>query len=125
MGPVLVLLLAAAMPDLTALNRMIARFAPTEIRADTSELSSGDRKALAKLIEASRVVDDLFLAQMWSGNHALYGKLRKDATPLGKARPHYFLHQQRPLVGARRFRVFIPGVPPRKPPRAPISTPRI
>ncbi|HWQ52602.1 MAG TPA: hypothetical protein VN442_02885 [Bryobacteraceae bacterium] len=114
MGPVLVLLLAAAMPDLTALNRMIARFAPTEIRADTSVLSPGDRRALAKLIEASRVVDDLFLAQMWSGNQALYGKLRNDVTPLGKARLHYFLINKSPWSSLDDFAAFIPGVPPRK-----------
>ncbi len=57
---------------------------------DISKLSPGDRKALVKLIEASRILDSIFLKQLWSGNPALYEKLRRDTTPLGKARLHYF-----------------------------------
>jgi len=53
-------------PDLSQLQKMIARFAPTELRADVSKLSPGDRKALGKLIEASRVLNDIFLQQMCS-----------------------------------------------------------
>jgi hypothetical protein len=44
------------------------RFAPTEIRADLSKLSPADRKALAKLVEASKIMDALFLRQVWAGN---------------------------------------------------------
>lgn len=83
-------LMLAVIPALPELNRMIARFAPTELRVDTSSLSAGDRKALAKLIEASRMIDDVFLAQLWSGNHELLVELEKDKSPLGKARLHYF-----------------------------------
>ena len=46
--------------SLADLQRMIARFAPTEIRVDTSALSAGDQKALVKLIEASRIVNTIF-----------------------------------------------------------------
>jgi hypothetical protein len=84
------LALTANIPDLAQLEKMIARFTPTELRADISKLSPGDRQSLAKLIEASRVLDDIFLNQLWSGNQALYAKLRSDKTPLGKARLHYF-----------------------------------
>src|SRR6185437_1069187 len=38
----------AAVPDQAELQKMAARFAPVELRADTSKLSPGDRKALAK-----------------------------------------------------------------------------
>ena len=67
---------------LAELNRMIARFAPTEIRVDTSALSAGDRKALAHLIAAARAIDDIFLTQLWSGNHTLLAQLEKDKVEL-------------------------------------------
>src|SRR3954465_15179207 len=68
-------------PDLNELKRMSARFAPTPLEVDTSKLTAGDQKALLKLIEAARVIDDLFLTQYWSGNHKLYEELKKDTTP--------------------------------------------
>ena len=37
----------------------IRRFAPTDLSADTSQLSEGDRKALNKLIEAAKLLDPL------------------------------------------------------------------
>src|SRR5450432_3879461 len=77
-------------PDLTQLQKMIARFTPTELRADVSKLSPGDRQALVKMIEASELLNGIFLKQMWSGNQTLSEKLGHDTTPLGKARLHYF-----------------------------------
>ena len=93
---------AATIPDLAELNRMIARFAPATLTADTSKLSPGDKQALAKLLDAARVIDDIFQVQLWSGNPALKAKLAQDSTPLGKARYHYFLVEQRPVVGSGR-----------------------
>src|SRR6266853_4252595 len=77
-------------PDVDELNRMAARFAPVPLKVDLSGLSAGDKKALAKLVEAAHVVNHLFMQQLWSGNLALYHKLQQDKTPLGKARLHYF-----------------------------------
>lgn len=82
LGCMVVSMKAATVPEL---ERMIARFAPTELRVDISGLSGGDRQALGKLIEAGRVIDRIFLSQLWSGNLALYEKLKADHTPLGKA----------------------------------------
>ena len=39
------------------------RFVPTEITADVSKLSYGDRQALDKLIEAAKLMDSLYLIQ--------------------------------------------------------------
>ena len=118
MGPLLVLLFAAAMPDLAALKTMIARFAPTEIRADTAALSPADRKALVKLVQASRILDDVFLSQMWDGNHGLRASLRRDGSPLGRARLHYFTINKSPWSALDGFTAFIPGAPARKLPGA-------
>jgi len=68
------------------LNAMAKRFAPVELRADTSTLSKGDRAAIAKLIEAAKIVDTLQLRQRWANNEALWAALQKDNSPLGKAR---------------------------------------
>ena len=70
-------------PDLNELKRMSVRFAPTPLEVDTSKLSAGDQKALVKLVEAARVIDDLFLTQYWSGNHKLHEQLKKDIKPIG------------------------------------------
>ena len=110
---------AAQVPDLDQLNTMIARFAPTEMRADTSSsLSPGDKQALAKLIEAARIVDEIFMKQLWSGNIALYNKLKADPSPLGKARLHYFWINKGPWSDLDGHAAFLPGVPDRKPPGA-------
>ncbi len=102
-------------PDLTGLQKMAARFTPTPIRVDVSKLSAGDRKALVKLIEASRILNEVFMQQYWSGDVALYEKLQRDMTPLGKARLHYFWLNKGPWSNIDDDAPFIPGVPAHKP----------
>jgi hypothetical protein len=97
---------------------MEARFAPVEMRVDTAGLSPGDRKALVKLIEAARLIDDIFLNQLWSGNQAMYAQLKKDTTPLGKARLDYFWLSKGPWSDLDDHAAFIGGAPPRKLPGA-------
>jgi len=80
----------AAPASLADLNKMTQRFAPVALTADTTQLSAGDRKAIAKLIEAAKIIDVLQLRQRWSGNEALWAALQKDQSPLGQARLHYF-----------------------------------
>ena len=102
-------------PGAPELNRMAARFAPTDLQVSVSALSAGDRAALAKLVMAGRIMDDIFLQQYWSGNVALYKKLQKDETPLGKARLNYFWINKSPWSNLDEFKAFLPGVPSRKP----------
>jgi len=114
----LAMTILAAIPDLAELNRMIARFAPAEIRADASQLALGDQKALQKLLEAARVIDDIFITQLWSGNAALRDKLAKDTSPLGQARTHYFNLNKGPWSDLDDHEAFVPGVPAKKLPGA-------
>ena len=111
-------LATAAVSDLAELNRMIARFAPAQLRVDTSGLAPGDQKALPKILEAARVIDELFLTQLWSGNAALRARLAKDTTPLGKARLHYFDLNKGPWSDLDDHQAFLPDVPPKKLPGA-------
>ncbi len=109
---------ATAVPDLAQLQKMTARFAPTDMNVDLSKLSEGDRKALVKLVEAARIIDDIFMTQYWSGDHALYSKLQGDPTPLGKARLHYFWINKGPWSSLDNDTAFVPGVPEHKLPGA-------
>ena len=107
----------AARPDAAALRRAEARFAPVDLRVDLSRLPPSERAALAKLVEAARVMDALFLRQVWAGNEALLLALARDETPLGRARLQAFLRYKGPWSRLDGDRAFIPGVPP-KPPEA-------
>jgi hypothetical protein len=102
-------------PDLNELNRMAARFAPAPLEVDLSGLSAGDKKALARLIEAGGIVNHIFMQQLWSGDLALYRKLEQDKSPLGQARLHYFWINKSPWSEIDEHKAFIPGVPQRKP----------
>ncbi|HLQ12779.1 MAG TPA: hypothetical protein VK130_05985 [Steroidobacteraceae bacterium] len=101
--------------SLAELRRMSARFALTPLVVNTSALSSGDRKALVKLIEAARIIDELYLDQVWRGNAAEQARLLADHSPLGRARLHYFLFDKGPWSQLDDFKAFVPGVPGRKP----------
>ncbi|PYR55497.1 MAG: hypothetical protein DMF85_19415, partial [Acidobacteria bacterium] len=60
-----------SVPDTLKLQKMAARFAPTDIGADVSTLAPADRRVLAKLVAASKIIDALFLRQVWAGNDAM------------------------------------------------------
>jgi Peptidase family M49 len=117
MKPFVVLLAAAVMiPDLAHLKQMSARFAPVPVKYDISTLSTGDRQALPRLMEAARLLNLVFMDQIWSGNRALYAKLQQDSTPLGKERLDYFWLNKGPWSSLDDNTAFLPGVPERKPP---------
>src|SRR5881394_1505643 len=102
-------------PDTARLQQMAARFAPTDIGADLSNLTDGDRKVLAKLVEASKIVDALFLRQVWAGNDAMLVDLARDTSPEGRARLHYFLINKGPWSRLDHNAPFVPGAPTHKP----------
>lgn len=105
----------ATYPGTEELDAMAARFAPTPLSADTSGLTEGDRQALAKLIEAGRIMNDIFRRQLWTGNDSLLEQLRSDKTQLGEARLRLFDIYQGPWSDLDAHRAFIAGVPDRKP----------
>ncbi len=106
---------SAAVPNAEELQKMAARFAKAPLRVDVSKLDAGDRKALAKLIEAARVYNFIFMDQLWSGDRSLYQQLKKDTTELGRARLHYFWLNKGPWSDLDVHRAFLPGVPAVKP----------
>ncbi len=102
-------------PAMTALESQITRFAPVEITGDTTHLSPGDRAALTTLISAARVIDDLYILQVWTGNAALLKRLQADTSSMGKLRLQYFHINQSPWSKLDHDAPFIEGVPAERP----------
>src|SRR6185503_19714674 len=112
-----------AVPSTREVATMAARFAPAEIRADLTALPVTERRALAKLVDAARLMDSLFLRQVWAGNDAMLQELSHDAMVRSRgssaapaaeaaiARLHYFLINKGPWSRLDHNRVFIPGAP--------------
>src|SRR5437867_7555726 len=99
------------LPDTVALERMTTRFAATDIGADVSALPRPERTALAKLIDAAKIMDAIFLRQVWAGNEATLLDLLKDESRLGRARLHYVIVNKGPWSRIDQNEPFIPGVP--------------
>ncbi|QDE99741.1 MULTISPECIES: dipeptidyl-peptidase 3 family protein [Myxococcus] len=101
----------ARFPDAAELQRLTARFAPVELRVDLKALPESERRALARIVQASKLMDALFLRQRWAGNEPLLLDLVQDSTPLGRARLQAFLLDKGPWNSLDEARPFIPGVP--------------
>ncbi len=102
--------MAEELPNPEQLSSMAARFAPVDVKVDVASLPAPERAALAKLVEASRYVDALFMRQRFAGNNALLLQLLSDRTALGRARVDYFLLNKGPWSELDEDRAFLPGV---------------
>ena len=80
-----------------------------------STLPPNERQALAKLVEAAKVFDALFLRQVWAGNEPMLLTLLGDTSELGRARLHYFLINKGPWSRLDHNEPFVPGAPPKPP----------
>jgi hypothetical protein len=114
-------------PSATELNQMARRFAPVEIAADIGGLPAREREALGKLVEAARIMDAIFLRQVWEGSDALLQRLARETAVQARAdadrsranrngaapaaQLHYFLLNKGPWSRLDHNRPFIPGVP--------------
>ena len=98
-------------PSTAQLEKMTSRFIPTEITADVSKLSQADRRVLAKLVEASKIINGLFLRQVWTGNASMLIDLARDQTPEGLARLHYFRINKGPWSRLDDDKPFVLGAP--------------
>lgn len=69
---------------------LLSKFAPVEISADISFLPENEKRALAKLIAASRYMDEIFLRQVSLENPAIKKALASRHDELGKQAAAYF-----------------------------------
>jgi hypothetical protein len=74
-------------PDL---EKRVAQFVPTPLAADLSAVSAEDRKVLDKLVEAGKLMNEIFLRQTWAGNPALRERLKSLSGPHAEAARQYF-----------------------------------
>src|SRR5690349_18083640 len=74
---------AESLMDAATLEKKIAQFAVVDLDPDLSALPAAEKAALGKLIEASKVMDALFLRQVWSGNEPLLLDLIADPSREG------------------------------------------
>lgn len=92
-------------PDI---EKRVAQFAPTPLHADLSSLQGDDRKVLDKLVAASRLLNEVFLRQAWTGNPAMRDQLQSTTGPHAEAARRYFdlnfgpwdrLAERQPFIG--------------------------
>jgi hypothetical protein len=102
---------AAPAPGLPELKASLDQFAPTPLEVDLTGVTPADRKALARLVQAARVMDPLFMRQSWAGSEAWLVKLARDTTPLAGARLRFLLLNQGPWDRLQHDAAFLPGVP--------------
>ena len=90
------------------LRKMIAQFAPTEIKYDHSLLNARQKKVVENLYHAAKIIDDIFLDQVYSKNYQIREQLQKSNDPLDKLRLEYFnimfgpfdrLNHNKPFIG--------------------------
>ena len=115
---------AESLPSAREVATMASRFAPADIRADVSSLPESERRALAKLVEAARLMDSLFLRQVWAGNDAMLQELSHEAVTRSRSTPtsspdaaharlHYFLINKGPWSRLDQNQIFVAGAPPK------------
>jgi hypothetical protein len=110
LGSCMITAQSARTPTLDQLETMTARFAPVDLTVDLAGLPASEREALASLVEAARIVDGLFLQQVWAGNTAMLTALAQDSSPAGRALLRYFLINKGPWSRLDRNAPFVPGV---------------
>lgn len=98
------------MPDEAKLQQMTRRFAPVDIKVDTSYLPANERLALSKMIGAARIIDAIFLRQVAPLNPTYLSALARDDSPLGRARLHYFNINAGPWSRLDENAPFLPNV---------------
>ena len=91
----------------TALDAKIRRFAPVDISAPIASLPAGEAAAVRELVAAARLVDGLFLEQVWAGNPGLLTALARDRSPEGQAELHYFLINKGPWSRVDHNEIFV------------------
>jgi len=90
------------------IDKRVAQFAPTPLNADLSALTAEDRQVLDKLVEASKLMNEIYLRQAWTGNPAMREQLKGYTGPNADAVRQYFtinfgpwdrLDERKPFIG--------------------------
>lgn len=91
--------------------KKIKRFAPTRLPVDLTHLPAGERRALAKLVDAAKLMTRLYMRQVWSGNEELFARLQTDSTADAVETLQLFSIELSPWSSLDHNEPFIAGVP--------------
>src|SRR5688572_4930699 len=80
----------AMSPKEVPLSAKVQQFVPAKLTADITHLPASEKAALAKLIEAARLLDPIFDRQAAADNPAIRERLAADKSPEGQAKLAYF-----------------------------------
>lgn len=81
-----------------------------DVKPDFSSLDANQKRALAHCVNASRIMTDICLDQVYADNQRIYGDLRKRSDSDGKDLLRYFLIHGSPWDAYDHDRPFISGV---------------
>jgi hypothetical protein len=76
--------------EITMLKEKIAEFVPTELKYDSGNLDERERMVVEKLYQASKIMDEIFLEQVYSKNDEIKDKLMSENTEVAKLQLELF-----------------------------------
>lgn len=76
--------------DTSMLKEKIAQYAPFEIRYDAKLLNENEKTCIEKLFQASRIIDSIFLKQVYSKNTEIKKQLESDPSEGARLTLEYF-----------------------------------
>src|SRR6478736_7136865 len=100
-----------ALIALTTFAHADKRFAPVDLTADVAALPPNEQRALGRLVDAAKLMDSIYLRQVWAGNDPMLLDLVQTRSP----HLHEFLVNKGPWSLLDRNAPFVPGAPPRPP----------
>lgn len=89
-------------------QKRLAQFSPTPLEADLSSLSAKERQVLDKLVDAAKLMNEIFLRQAWAGNVELRQQIADwNSGEKGAARQYFDLmfgpfdrqDERKPFIG--------------------------
>ncbi len=89
------------------LEARLARYAPVELAADLAGVPAGERPVLVELVAASRLMDEIFLRQVWPGN----AELRERVAGLPEPARTYFAVNRGPWDRLSEMEPWLGGAP--------------
>jgi hypothetical protein len=97
--------------DVKMIKEKISKFAKTEIRYDKNLLDERQKIVIKKLFEAAKIIDELFLEQVYAGNTEIKNELSKSDKEYDKLTLDYFnlmfgpfdrLNHDYPFIGKKK-----------------------
>ena len=94
--------------EIAMLQKQISKFVPTELKYDSNLLDERQKMVVEKLYQASKIMDSIFLGQVYSKNYEIKANLEKQNTEVAKLQLQLFdimfgpfdrLEHNKPFIG--------------------------